>query len=630
MPKINLLDSSVYNRIAAGEVVQRPASIVKELLENSIDSGASEITIEILEGGIREIRVIDNGCGISKLDIKNAFLPHATSKVCDVCDLDSITTLGFRGEALASIASVSLVEVISKTDDEEVGVKLSINGGIFGDVEECTRSSTGTTMTVQNVFYNTPARAKFLKKPYQEEAEISSVVQKTIFANPYVSFTYVVDNKLVYKTNGENLLSAITSVYGYNVSQDCLEIKYEKNNTRVLGYVCAPTTTKPNRNYQTIIVNGRFIADYAISSVVSNAFGDRLMKRNFPIFVIEIITPFDDVDVNVHPAKTEVRFKNQSVIFGAIYNAIKETLNEYDTKFSLKNKLDQDLPVEPKKNEESIQTSIFDTLAFQSSTEPTSDDKKVSYKDFLQNFLDDSSANKETVLSESTQDSGLLLSLLERSAKESKVGDTQKIDAVSPDIKSNSDHNYLVLGQLFDCYILLQSGENFIIIDQHAAHERLLYDELLMRSENKNHVIQQMLLPFVATYSAKDFARIMDIKDSLNELGIELEEFGKYTIKISALPLALVGINLSSFFDGFLKDFDTRLDFSFSDLLKEKLALRACKSAIKAGDKLQKEQIDSIIKQILDTNMALQCPHGRPIAINYTKTDIEKLFKRIV
>ena len=632
MPKINILDSSVYNRISAGEVVQQPASIVKELLENSIDAGADNITIEILDGGIKEICVIDNGIGISKSDIKNAFLPHATSKVKDVSDLDSISTLGFRGEALASIASVSLVEVISKTEDDELGVKLTIQGGEYGDMEECARN-TGTTMRVQNIFYNTPARAKFLKKTYLEEADVTTVVQKTIFSNPNVAFTYVIDDKIVYKTDGEGLNSAIKSVYGYAVHQDLLPVEFEKNNVKINGYICAPSTTKPKRNYQTIIINGRFVSDFSISSVVANAFGERLMKRKFPIFVLDIVIPFDDVDVNVHPAKTEVRLKTPSAIYGFIYNAIKNALLDYDNRFSLLSSQVQ----EPEKDTVTIQNVTDNPLhdkkefvspefkesefVLQDEKHENTQDKNVN--DFIIDKLLSNSSNKTSRFNESNNDS-LLLNLLQKSAKEEEK--TQTVTQTS--FKNNYD--YVLIGQLFDCYILLQSGDNFLIIDQHAAHEKLLYDELIAQSNKKEIVTQPMLLPYTATYNAKDFARIMDIADSLNELGIEIEEFGKYTIKISSLPLALVGMKLNDFLNGFLSDFDNRSDFSFSDLLKEKLAARACRSAIKAGDKLQKEQIDSIIKQILDSNTTLQCPHGRPIAIKYTKTEIEKLFKRIV
>lgn len=616
MPIINLLDSSVYNRIAAGEVVQQPASVVKELLENSIDSGANNVTLEIKEGGIKEIRVTDNGCGIEKSDIKNAFLPHATSKVKTVDDLDSISTLGFRGEALSSIASVSIVEVSSKTAESDAGVNLSLRGGDYGVVEECSHP-VGTTMCVQNIFFNTPARAKFLKKPYQEEAEVTNVIQKTIFANPEIAFTYVADGKLVYKSGGNGLLSAIQSVYGTAYAEKSLAVDYEKYDIRVKGYVCDPSLTKPNRNYQTIIINGRFIKDFGLSSVISNAFGDRLMKRSFPVFVLDIVIPFNDVDVNVHPAKTEVRFKKQSAVYGAVYNAVKDVLENHEKVNTLQKELTPITESQVKHDQQSFFNDIPEQQNFRQHQDTERTDRLI--KELLNKPIFESHELRES------STSSLLQHLLDKSNKT----DTEPT-VVQNKITVQDTYQYDYLGQLFDCYILLQSGENFIIIDQHAAHERLLFDELMNQSNNKTIVSQPMLLPFTANYSPKDFARIMDVKESLQELGIDIEEFGTYTIKISALPLPLVGMNVEKFIDEFLKDFDNRTDFSYADLLKDKLASRACRSAIKAGDKLNKEQIDSIIKQILDSNMTLQCPHGRPVAIKYTKKDVEKLFKRIL
>lgn len=623
MPKINLLDSSVYNRIAAGEVVQQPSSVVKELLENSIDSGATQITLEIKEGGIREIRVSDNGCGIDKSDLKNAFLPHATSKVKDIDDLDSIATLGFRGEALSSIASVSIVETVSKTAESDCAYKISIRGGEFDSIEECAQS-TGTTITVQNLFYNTPARAKFLKKPYQEEAEVTAVIQRIAFANPTVAFTYITDDKIVFKTSGDSLLSTICSVYGHFVGNNCVEVSTEKYGIRVNGYICAPSFTKPNRNFQTIIVNGRFIKDFGISSVVSNAYGERLMKRNFPVFILDIVIPFADVDVNVHPAKTEVRFKKQSEVYGSIYNAVKNALEEHENANALDfDKPDDTIKTAPAPQDEVIQQSFFSTS--QTSNLPPRKES-LTNTDALIDTLLKNDDNAEDEFCESAG-SGLLLSLLEKKSRESNISQSANVVDIKP---TKLSYGYTILGQLFDCYLLIQHEDKFIIIDQHAAHERLLYDELISQAEKKSFVIQPLLLPYVSTYNAKDFARIMDIKDGLNELGIEIEEFGKYTIKISALPLPLVGLKLDSFLNGFLSDFDNRSDFTYADLLRDKLAARACRSAIKAGDRLQKEQIDSIINQIIQNKTTLQCPHGRPIAIIYSKTDIEKLFKRIV
>ena len=622
--KINLLDSSVYNRIAAGEVVQQPSSVVKELLENSIDSGASEITIEISEGGIREIRIKDNGCGIAKDDIKNAFLPHATSKVKDIDDLDSISTLGFRGEALSSIASVSIVEARSKQAEDLVGSQIFVRGGDFSDVFECACTN-GTDILVQNLFFNTPARAKFLKKPHQEESEVTTVVQKTIFANPNISFTYIIDGEIVYKTSGDGLLSAIYSVYGKDIYENAVQVSFNKRNVFVKGYICRPTVTKPNRNYQTIIANGRFIKDFSMSSVVANAYGDRLMKRNFPIFVLDVVVPFDEIDVNVHPAKTEVRFRKQSEVYGTVYTAVINALeNDEKTLTLLAQKVDENIKEERESDkvsdaqEERIsQPTVASWLKelLTDDKEPSSTLNESPYTPIQCKFIqnDDGSCEVKSVYNE-----------VKSVYNETKPPIETKISETFSELR----YDYVAIGQLFDCYLLLQHEDEFLIVDQHAAHERLLYDELIKKSGD--YPTQPLLLPYVKTFSPQDYGRIIDISDSLKSLGIEIEEFGRYTIKISALPLPLVDMKIGEFLDGFLAETSIKTDFTYGDILKDKLAQRACKSAIKAGQSLNKTQIDTIVHQIIDSNMVLQCPHGRPIAIKYTKKEIEKLFKRLI
>ena len=618
MPKINLLDSSVYNRIAAGEVVQQPASVVKELVENSIDAGATEITIEIYDGGIREIRIKDNGCGIAKEDIKNAFLPHATSKVKEIDDLDSISTLGFRGEALASIASVSIVEVESKQSFDLTGSRITIRGGDFSEISECSTTD-GTTISVQNLFFNTPARAKFLKKPHSEESEVTAVVQRTIFANPNVAFTYVIDGDLVYKTNGDGLLSAIYSVYGRDVYENCIEVNTVKKGVTVKGYVCRPCATKANRNYQTIIVNGRFIKDFSISSVVSNAYGDRLMKRNFPIFILDVLVPFDEVDVNVHPAKTEVRFRKQSEVYGAIYTAVITALEKDEKNLTLLHK-----PVEEQVSQQASPSD--DTQEDVEKGEPT----KIA--DWLKSLLEDDS--EKTEFSESVSPTAIQdYTLLSRDdGMQEVIIDKKPVDSAKIDEKPKKfdelEYDYLLLGQLFDCYLLLQHEDQFLILDQHAAHERLIYDELIKNTGD--FPTQPLLLPYVKTLAPHDYDKIIALLEPLRKLGIEIEEFGRYTIKISSLPLPLVDMNVDNFINGFLSETVIKADYTYADVLREKIAQKACKSAIKQGQTLKKEQIDTIIRQIIDSNMVLQCPHGRPIVIRYTKKDIEKLFKRLV
>ncbi|MEG1646651.1 MAG: DNA mismatch repair endonuclease MutL, partial [Clostridia bacterium] len=323
--KINLLDSLIYNRIAAGEVVEKPASVVKELVENSIDAGSAEITISIQNGGIDNITITDNGCGIDVSDIKNAFLPHATSKISKIDDLDSICTLGFRGEALPSIASVSKITVKSKTLNSEIGCKLTVIGGICGEVENCACNE-GTVFEVNNLFYNTPARAKFLKKAKTEENNISQVVTQLILANPDVAFKYIVEGKTIYKTIGNGLENIIYDVYQPNIAKNLLQVSFENNGYKIFGYVSNNNLTKPNKSYQTTIVNGRFIVNNTISTAVTQAYGNNLMKRCYPVYVLNLIIPFDDLDVNVTPNKSDVRFIDSQIIFSLVYRAVKDAL----------------------------------------------------------------------------------------------------------------------------------------------------------------------------------------------------------------------------------------------------------------------------------------------------------------
>lgn len=622
MAKINLLDSSIYNRIAAGEVVQQPSSVVKELIENCIDAGASEITVEIKEGGIKEILVKDNGCGIDALDLKTAFLPHATSKVKTVEDLDSVATLGFRGEALASIASVSHVFAKSKTINDELGSKIDIRGGDFSSIEPVS-CPVGTEIIVRNLFFNTPARAKFLRKPYQEESDICAVVQKTAFSNPFVSITYIVDDKLVFRTTGEGLLSSINSIYGLEFSDACIPVDYKKGNISIKGFICKPTFTKPNRNYQTIIINGRYVKDFAFSASIANAYGERLMKRSFPIFVLDIVIPFDDVDVNVHPAKTEVRFKKPSEIYGVAYNAVKKSLESLETA--------QNLGLDQLFTENTVQNDLKNS---DNDTKSELKEEKIEYNTPKKSIFDTffSQDNKPSGFSESNGiNYSLIKKLLDDTPNQEKPAPSkdQKVSYEQTSINYEST-NANILGQIFDCYLLVNANNNLIIIDQHAAHERLIFDELTNKTNSGELAVQQLLLPYVRTFSNQEYSRICEVVEELASLGFDIEEFGKNTIKVSAVPLVLSSIKFDEFFDGFLSDFDNRADFTYADLLRDKLAMRACRSAIKAGDTLSNTQIQSIVKQIVKSNMTLQCPHGRPICITFSKKDLEKIFKRIV
>lgn len=644
MIKINKLDSSIYNRISAGEVVERPASVVKELLENSIDAGASIISLSISGGGIRNITVTDNGSGIASECIADAFLPHATSKISSINDLDDISTLGFRGEALASIASVSIIEMTSKAFDEELGVKICLSGGNITSKEQWGGNS-GTTISVSELFFNTPARAKFLKSARSEQAEISEVVRELILANPNVSITYCADGVVIYESVGQGLIEALYNVCSKDLCDKLLPVKKSVGNYEVFGYLGNPQLTKSNRNYQTVIVNGRTVKNQTIGIAVAQAFGNRLMTRSFPVFVLNILMPFDDLDVNVHPSKTEVRFKDQKTIFSLIFSAVRETLEVYEGAFKAE---EQNL----QKSDE-IQRSS-ETFASENIKAAANYKMEEGISSSL-NSLNDAAAS----LMPSFDFNALKKSQNEQFASQNegkeqynykndaKLEQFYEIDNQQP-IKTNDRFKNVngytrqikssmlefdldsikILGQVFLTYILLDDGKFLYVIDQHAAQERMFYDKLV--AENKNNCIQKqfLLLPVVEHLTSKEFEYIMENRDVFSEFGFDIDEFGDNTVKITTVPAMFAGKNLKSLFSDFLSERNSYGNLEFN-AIKEKFAQVACKAAIKSGDKLSIDDIKALLKA-MNAGMPLQCPHGRPAIIKLDKRDFDKLFKRIL
>ena len=655
MPKINLLDSFIYNRISAGEVVERPASVVKELVENSIDAGADTISIEISGGGLKSIIITDNGCGIDEADVKNAFMPHATSKISNVDDLDTISTLGFRGEALASISAVSHTTLTTRTIDSDVGCKIEVSAGVFGESEYCS-ANVGTKIEVSDLFYNTPARLKFIKSVRSEESEITHVVSKIIFANSNLAFRYVVDGKLIYNTTGNDIQSAIYEIWGKEIFKGLMPISNEddqRGNIRLKGYISHPTLTKSNRNYQVVMVNGRVVVDQNISYVVQNAYQDLIMKKNFPIFILDIILPFDTVDVNVHPAKTEIRFANPQAVYGAIYNTVKAKLASQEQLFAegvkstmptadVSKKLN-DTPSKTVKNQPNCNEVLSKTPYLENTFSNSTFDNLVKYptssqadtasdaKDFASSVINglyeagvkkmDTNPFVECLKDEQLHD--------KQPTTQAPVNHSQI--SFAHQLKDELGVNKKIIGQLFKTYLLVESNERFYIIDQHAAHERLLYDKLIEEFENFNELsTQPMLLPFTKTLSSIDYDFICDKMPQLNQIGIAIEEFGPNTIKISAIPSILIDINLDKLIDDILREGNEYKKLDSTELKRDKLARTACRAAVKGGTELSDQYIDKLLVALIESNIPLKCPHGRPIIISYSKNEIEKWFKRII
>lgn len=637
--KINVLDSSIYNLISAGEVVERPASVVKELVENSIDAGAKSVKIEVFSGGKSKIRVTDDGAGIAKDDLLTAFLPHATSKIHKKDDLFSIQTLGFRGEALASIAAVSMVNVISKTDADDAAYGAELRGGKVENTFECA-GVTGTSISVENLFFLTPARLKFLKKDKSEESEITSLILKMILANPYIAFSYYADDKNIFKTDGTGLKNAINSVYNREITMNFIEIENTFGDFSIKGFISKPAYFKGNRSYQTTIINGRVIENRTISTAVEKAYEPFLMKRSYPLYVIEINMPFDKLDVNVHPSKADVRFQDNHQMFSFVYSSVQRTLMSYDDVKSVPQLeyVSDDgeiLSENTKKGDYNNENAAFfsDFTKNHEENKLISDDNISFSNENLSGYLKKDggfSGFNQTRAADGAGDAFYRIIKNKMATENAKTENVQQsFDNIDFDVKSDNafDFDGKVIGQVFATYLLVEKDENLYIIDQHAAHERILYDKL---TKNGSEYAQPLLIPYIYYASAQEFDFITEIIPTLSNIGFDIEEFSNDSFKVSAVPEALTDINFDEFFKDITRDF-VRVNLSEKDLLKEKLMQRACKSAIKGGDVLNNAQIGALLKSFKDSeNKPLQCPHGRPTVIKFSKTDFEKWFKRIV
>jgi len=615
MPKINILDKSVFNRISAGEVVERPFSAVKELVENSIDAKATNISVSIENGGIDLIEVSDNGCGIAFDDLPLAFLPHATSKIISAKDLDNIITLGFRGEALASISAVSKTEIISKQENGLGGTCSCEAGEMRGPIPyEC---ELGTTVIVKDLFFNTPVRAKFLKTPKSEEADISNIISRLMLANPNISFKYQVNGKIIYETFGDGLESAMINVYGYSVINNCFYIETEKNGIKIKGYIGKHNYVKSNRTYQTLIVNGRYVLNQTINSAITNAYSAYLMKRQYPFFVLHVDLPAEFVDVNVHPNKTEVRFQNNQVVYGTIYSVISSVLDGTNKALDI-------VKIDLNKDEDqlkSVRTEIKENqvnFANSSTIEQLLTPYKKSFSNKKSNVFDyptknavESSPTKEQ-LDIFAQNKAYIEKL-----EKSKINQ-EKIEIEDP---------LVFIGQAFNTFLIYQKSDNLYIVDQHAAHERLLYDKMLSYSEG-NIISQPLLVPFRIKPNALEEQVLQEIFPVIKNIGVEIEKGLDGSYMISVVPIELIDINFDKFMQEMCEEFSTYNKKTPSVIL-EKIMQKACKSAIKAGDKLSRLEIDTLTKK-LNENFGLKCPHGRPIAVKISKTEIYKWFKRIV
>lgn len=644
MSKINVLDSSVYNYIAAGEVVERPASVVKELVENSIDAGATIIEISITDGGTKQIRVSDNGQGILKEDLKTAFLPHATSKIKVASDLDNILTLGFRGEALASIAAVSKVSMVSKPKNQDSAAQIKIEGGKVV-LESDASGKDGTTTIVSDLFYCVPARLKFLKKPKTEEQEITNLVSRFILSHPEISFSYSADNRQVYLSNGTTMKEAMFAIYGKEAVEQSLDILLVKDDLKVEGFIGRPSFSKPNRTYQTLVINGRYVVNQTIAAAVTNAFGEMLMKRKYPFYVLYLTMPTTSVDVNVHPNKLDVRFGNSSRIYSLFFEAVSRALSQMDYVASAEDKTLSQAAVDSEIKEKLTALEGLSDMRNTTIIEPAKksiDKAGVNLNPFSFDPKSLSEAEIETrkqdVLSTISQDAestvkdgfGLGSKLLERLSQGEKTNYSSSDYNVHEEQTSlNIDAAIKKVGKVFNTYLIIEVDDDIFFIDQHAAHERILYEKFKAQYDKKNIVVQPLLFPYVLSLNSLEANILYDNLETIRSLGFEIEEFGSNTFKLSAVPALVSEMNFDTFFSEFLSD-SKAISKKGSDLIRDYLMQHSCKSAIKGGNDLSESEINQLYSQMSKEKIKLFCPHGRPIAVRISKAEIEKWFKRIV
>jgi len=644
---INILDKDTIDKIAAGEVVERPASIVKELLENSIDAGSSLVTVEIKNGGIDLIRITDNGCGIASSEVKKAFLRHATSKIVSDKDLISIKSLGFRGEALSSIAAVSRCEMITKTRDELTGVRYYIEGGNEVEYEEI-GAPDGTSIIIRDIFYNTPARRKFLKTASTEGAHISELVEKLAMANTEIAFKFISNGQIKLQTNGSgNLKDIVYQLYGKEISKALCNVDYEKNGIKIKGVVARPEVTRSSRNLENIFVNGRYIKDNIISKAVEDGFGDRLMQHQYPFCALNF--DLNGVDVNVHPRKMEVRFSDRNFVYDNTKEAVEEIFITQSAvrevpvgKTSNEKKVFVNTP-EPFENKRRDMSQIPEKVLQNKCEDVTKDtlnstgsDDEIKWrvpKENMYNPKDDMSFIKDENTKRVYSD---INDLSNKSIKDDNIGniDDANPSGIKPSqlsfFESESKKYMKVIGQVFDTYWIVQLENEMYIIDQHAAHEKVMYERLLKESKANTLSSQMINPPIIVTLTDLEQNVLKEHMDEFRGIGFDIEEFGGKEYKINAIPNIFPSIPKSELFNEMLSDSTNYDVISPSELILAKVASMSCKAAIKGNMRISLLEANELFDELLSLDNPYNCPHGRPTVIKMTKQEIEKKFKRIV
>lgn len=630
MPNIEVLDQNTINKIAAGEVIERPSAVVKELVENAIDAKSNAITVEIKDGGTTFIRITDNGYGIEKQDISKAFLRHSTSKIKAVEDLLNVSSLGFRGEALSSIAAVSQVELVTKTPRELMGIRYLIEGGSEKNIENI-GCPEGTTFIVRNLFYNTPARRKFLKSNTTEAGYINDLIERMALSHPDVSFKFINNNQIKLHTSGNgNLKDIIYNIYGRDIASNLLDINAVSENVKIYGFIGKPVITRGNRNYENYYINGRYIKSAIINKAIEEAYKSYSMIHRYPFTTLHFSITSELIDVNVHPAKMEIRFRNGEEIYDLVYNTIKNALSHKE--------LIPDVKLTEEKN------SVV--KKYNSVPEPF-EKKRKEYESLKKDFSlpKPVSVLKETdsyVVEKKNEETELTKIPKEEVKKNPSVPDTD-INIKKENYKSvqielfedkliseESKPKHRILGQLFGTYWVLEYSDKMFLVDQHAAHEKILYEKTMNALKNKEFLSQMVNPPIIISLNMREEEVLKENISYLNHLGFEIESFGGKEYAIRSVPGDMLGIAQKELFIELLDSLVEDNKIKDTDIILERVASLSCKAAVKGNSRMSLEEADELMTRLLKLDNPYNCPHGRPVIISMSKYEIEKKFKRIV
>ena len=654
MANIQVLDQITIDKIAAGEVIERPASIVKELVENAIDAGATAVTVEIKEGGIYFIRITDNGCGIPREEVALAFLRHSTSKIRTVEDLTTVASLGFRGEALSSIAAIAQVELITKTKDSLLGTRYVIEGGVEKKIEDA-GAKDGTTFLIHNIFYNTPARRKFLKTPMTEASHVNELMIRLALSHPEVSFEFITNNQSKLHTSGNGKLKdVIYQLFGREIAMNLLDIDEAFAGIKITGYVGKPLISRGNRNYENYYINGRYVKSNIIAKAIEDAYKDFTMQHKYPFTVLHFVMDGNDLDVNVHPTKMELRFSRQQEVYNFVYQAVKNALSERELiprvevpeakKAEVPHAIAKSepvaiapvkpqIPISPvKQKEKNLDYFMKKMQERVASYHNQNSQAEVKDKHEVHREKEQIDRIREAVNYNKPNHTMPTVTPREEIKTPDTPVDEKQLDLFEEKLLTKEaivEHN--IIGQVFDTYWLVEFNEQLYIIDQHAAHERVLYEKTLHCMKDRDYTSQYLSPPIILNLSMQEEEVLKEHMDTFTSIGFEIESFGADSYAVRAIPDNLFGIAKKELFIEMLDQLVDGINSSVApDLIAEKIASMSCKAAVKGNSKLSATEVEVLIGELLKLDNPYHCPHGRPTIIAMTKRELEKKFKRIV